>query len=373
MMNMKKPKLTILCSTYNHKKFIRKTLNSFLSQKTNFEYDIMIYDDASTDGTQEIIKAFQSKYSGKIKAFLSKENAFAKGERRIISKFLLPKVKSEYISICEGDDYFIDNRKLQTQVDFLNSHPDYTICFHPVKVINENKNIPSIILPKNRKENKFTLIELLKHNYIQTNSAIYRRLNYSNVPKTSFLPGDWYLHLYHAKFGKIGFIDKIMAVYQKHRSGIWWESDKNLVKFTNENGYYQLEMYSELLKLFDDNQAYKKIILTNINTLLLRFVEVDKELKKGMIDEAVSRWPSTISQFLTQALKDNEYMYKEIQEFERVNIYQNLMETIDQKNVKIDRLESDVNKLINQLTSFKSSKVYKAWNYYKKIKSIIRK
>ena len=109
------PLLSICCVTYNHKKYIRQCLDSFLMQKTNFKFEIIIHDDASTDGTADIIKEYYEKYPDIIKPIFQTENQFSQG-KSISKTFIYPRIKGKYVALCEGDDYWTDPYKLQKQV-----------------------------------------------------------------------------------------------------------------------------------------------------------------------------------------------------------------------------------------------------------------
>src|SRR5690606_25359461 len=103
--------------------FIRQCLDGIFMQKCNFEYEILIHDDASTDDTQKIIKEYQQKYPEIIKPILQTENQYSKGVRGIMARFNFPRAKGKYIALCEGDDYWTDPLKLQKQIDFLENNP----------------------------------------------------------------------------------------------------------------------------------------------------------------------------------------------------------------------------------------------------------
>ena len=123
---MDKIKLSIVCLAYNHKAFIREALDSFVMQKTNFPFEVIIHDDASTDGTSDIIREYEAKYPDIIKPIYQTENQW--GKKHIWRDIVLPFVRGEYVAMCEGDDYWTDPLKLQKQVDFLDAHSDYSVC-----------------------------------------------------------------------------------------------------------------------------------------------------------------------------------------------------------------------------------------------------
>lgn len=133
------PLLSIWCLSYNHKDFISEAIESFLAQKTKFKFEIIIHDDASNDGTQEIIKDYQNKYPDIIKVIYQQKNQYSQGINPINAIYAM--TKSEFIAFCEGDDYWDDDDKLQTQVDFLINHPQYVASFHKSSAIDEKGNL----------------------------------------------------------------------------------------------------------------------------------------------------------------------------------------------------------------------------------------
>ena len=119
--------VSIVCNTYNHELYIRDALDSFLSQKTNFPFEILVFDDASTDKTANIIRSYEEKYPDIIKPVYQTVNQYSLG--LMPGKQNRERATGKYIAICEGDDYWCDCNKLQKQVDYMESHPDCTFCF----------------------------------------------------------------------------------------------------------------------------------------------------------------------------------------------------------------------------------------------------
>lgn len=118
--------VSVFCPTYNHIEYIRKALDGFVSQKTDFAYEIIVHDDASTDGTQNVLIEYKEKYPHLFVLLLEKENQFSKGNR-LLRKYL-HSARGKYITVCEGDDYWVDSFKLQKQYDVLESHPEVDAC-----------------------------------------------------------------------------------------------------------------------------------------------------------------------------------------------------------------------------------------------------
>ena len=139
--------VSVLCMAYNQEKYIRQTLESFVMQKTNFPFEVLINDDASTDKTPEIIKEFADKYPNIIKPVYQKENQYSKGVS-IHNDFLFPKAAGKYLAFCEGDDFWTDENKLQIQYDIMEKNPDCHLCLHKVRVVSENGNELKETYPK---------------------------------------------------------------------------------------------------------------------------------------------------------------------------------------------------------------------------------
>lgn len=260
---MMKSKITIICITYNHISFIRKCLDGFLMQQTNFPFEILIHDDASKDGTAEVLQEYAEK-NPNMTVFYEKENQFQRFD--FLKYQLFPAVKSEYVALCEGDDYWTDPLKLQKQANYLDAHPECSLCFHPVIMHWENGSEPDSIFPTpNQRFNKTTLVlkDLLKQNFIQTNSAMYRwRFHKDSLDllPDNILPADWFLHLLHAQVGNIGFIDQVMGVYRRHAGGVWYGSMQSLSWF-KKYGLTNIRFYDNMAKSFNFKASRERNIL----------------------------------------------------------------------------------------------------------------
>lgn len=237
--------VSICCITYNHKEFIREAIDSFLMQQTNFEFEILINDDCSVDGTTDILKEFQQNHPDKIKLVLHDENEWSKGTKAIFARNLFPMAKGKYIALCEGDDYWTDPYKLQKQVDFLEINKDYSICFHPVKYLKEDGKLYNE--ETKQVSETTTIIDIAKGNYIHTPSVMFRRENIANLPEEflRFPAGDYALHMFNAQFGKIKKLPESMAVYRIHSEGMW--SSQSSVE-TMKKWLVQLTLLNKVIK-----------------------------------------------------------------------------------------------------------------------------
>ena len=126
---MEKPVIvTIRCLVYNHEPYLRQCLDGFVMQKTNFRFEAIVHDDASTDGSAAIIREYAEKYPEIIKPIIETENQYSKHDGSL-RKIMIDHTRGKYIAICEGDDYWIDPLKLQKQVDFLEKNPEYGLVY----------------------------------------------------------------------------------------------------------------------------------------------------------------------------------------------------------------------------------------------------
>lgn len=216
--------VSICCITYNHAKYINDTINGFLMQKTNFPIEILIHDDASTDGTADIIKGYEKKFPDVVKTIYQKENQYSQG-RPISLVYQFPRARGKYIAICEGDDYWTDPLKLQKQVEFLESNLDCSLCFHASEHIQvPNPSDSYIHRPKYiPNDQKFEMEHVIRWggSFVTTNSMLFLREHIIEPPYwvVNAPAGDLAITLLLALYGKIGYIDQVMSVYRRITPG----------------------------------------------------------------------------------------------------------------------------------------------------------
>lgn len=251
-MKKKEPVLTICCLTYNHINSIEKAIKSFLMQKTNFHFEIFIHDDASNDGTSEIIQKYQSENPDRIRLMIQPENQYHNGKSlyEIYTRIAFPQLRSKYIAICEGDDYWTDPLKLQKQVDFLEQNPDYSVCFHNVGFtgdtetdFNEHEKHFKDVL---NSRTTFEIADLIRNNFIPNCSVVYRNCH-ETFPElfTNTVFPDWPLHIIFAQKGKIGYTNHVMAIHHKRTNGIWEGLSLDARMSALYNFYYDLLLFTE--------------------------------------------------------------------------------------------------------------------------------
>lgn len=212
-----KPLVSISCITYNHAPYIRQCLDGFIMQKTNFAYEILIHDDASTDGTIAVIREYEHKYPDVIKPIYEVENQWSKGRVGSII-FNIPRAQGKYIALCEGDDYWIDPFKLQKQVDFLEKNKNYDLCCSASRLYLQDKGEFVGHGGTQLCEDYETCIQ--GGNDIFTATTLIRTDAYKKCygDLSSFLPNDlifdtayWYWFAY---FNKVKYFDEETAVYR---------------------------------------------------------------------------------------------------------------------------------------------------------------
>lgn len=208
-------KVSVICTAYNQETYIRDALESFIRQKTNFDYEVIVHDDASTDRTAEIIAEYARKYPDLIKPIFQKENQYSQGINMEL-KHILPQVKGQYIALCEGDDYWIDENKLQLQVDFLDQNPGYSACVHNSYELNMTTNKQTVMYGcEDCDIQAGQIIKDGNSEYYQTASLMYRTEYMHDVPEflqEYFL--DYLLGIYLSLKAPIRFMGRIMSVYR---------------------------------------------------------------------------------------------------------------------------------------------------------------
>ena len=216
--------VSIHCTTYNHEKYIADAIDSFLDQQTNFKYEILIHDDASTDKTADIIRAYEKKYPNLIKPIYQTENQYSKAGISV-DKINIDRALGKYIAICEGDDYWIDKYKLQKQIDYMESHPECSLCVHAGYVVSAaNKKKQSVNRP-NKGDKSFTVEEVIEGGgeLFLTNSMLFQK-EFGHI-RPSFLQnapvGDYPLAINLSLEGKVHYIDEYMSAYRVGNSESW--------------------------------------------------------------------------------------------------------------------------------------------------------
>ncbi len=246
-------RVSVCMVTYNQEKYIAQAIESVLLQKTNFKFQLLIGDDASTDGTTEIVRQYAEKYPDIVKPIFHEKNIGAANN----SIGLYNCARTEYVAICDGDDYWIDDQKLQKQIDFLDKHKDYSICFTKVRMFYEDNPDQEEIIPDEniaQRRNYLTAVDLLGYNFITPVSVVWRWKFRNGLPEwynEHLTPGDLCMNLIHARDGKIGLLDEVTSAYRRQKNGIWYITVQNYGNVYKKYGFDMLEMIKAIRKYYD--------------------------------------------------------------------------------------------------------------------------
>ena len=249
-------KVSVCCITYNQEKYIEQAINSFLSQKTNFDFEIIIHDDASTDGTINILKKYKKKYSDKIILMLEKENQYSKCANSVLVK-VLDKAKGKYIALCDGDDFWCDDNKLQKQVDYMDLHKNISLCSHNTEIINENNE--KIDLINSYLEGIVTIENFLSNNSsMHTSSMLFRKKDVLKLPNYYYeaTVGDLPLKLHLLSKGNCCHFNNVMSCYRTNAINSWSVAQKNNDIVKHKNFEMEIQVYNSFNKetkyVYDD-------------------------------------------------------------------------------------------------------------------------
>jgi glycosyltransferase involved in cell wall biosynthesis len=216
------PRLSICCLTYNHARFIGECLDAFMRQETTFPVEIIVHDDASTDGTAEIVAACRERHPCLVRAILQSENQRSQGVPPLGS-FVIPQARGRYIAICEGDDYWVDPRKLQKQVQFLDANPGYVICYHDAKIIDEDGRLLAASKCPPKLKRDLSAAELQKGAWTLTLTRCFRNVVRSFPDEYARVTNrDIFFTVLLGRHGAGKYLGDIEpAAYRAHPGGIW--------------------------------------------------------------------------------------------------------------------------------------------------------
>ena len=223
-------KVSIFCLTYNHSQYIRDALEGMLNQKTSFAYNILVFDDASSDGTSEILREYQGRYNDILTVYTAMENTYEKLERGAILQELYEKYRvGEYIAWCEGDDVWTDEHKLQMQTDYMEQNAQCVMTTHAYMVEDCFQKTKSIIRPGGKNSRYLSAEEVilqLQGNFATASFVMRRAIFFRDKEYPVGDVEDYPLQLYALCRGRIFYFDRVMSVYRYMHEGSWTWSIK---------------------------------------------------------------------------------------------------------------------------------------------------
>lgn len=242
VVNKERPLVSIWCTVYNHAPYIRQCLDGFVMQKTNFKFEAVVHDDASTDGSAAIIREYAEKFPGIIKPIIEEENQYSKGDD-ILYQIRIKTCTGKYIAICEGDDYWTDPLKLQKQVDILESNPNITMVHTAFHDVDANSN--SIFVSgrddyKEKSQHGNAFVNLIDGNYIKTLTTIFRREVITECEILNRCPYkfDYALFLTAASLGDIAYIPEQTGCYRIINTGMMHTMGDKVYEWTVKDRLY---------------------------------------------------------------------------------------------------------------------------------------
>lgn len=274
-------KVSVLMLAYNQQQYIDEAIRSVVLQQTNFDYELIIGDDGSTDDTMARCREWQQRYPNRIRLLDHRENVGL--ARNFIRTY--NQATGRYIAICEADDFWTDRRKLQIQADFLDAHPEYSMCFH--RVVNYYQADGSKSLSNGRQKAEMTIADVAMCNYITNVSIFYRRGLFGPLPQwmdqvTSY---DLVMHLLTLQYGKVYYMRRVMAVYRKLDTSIWTGGDKE------RRSYISCKNRDLLMAYFKDRNkdVYDILRCSNARNCLDMANVFEAEGKHSKVEEYINK------------------------------------------------------------------------------------
>lgn len=251
--------VSVICLTYNHAAWIRDALEGFVQQNTDFRYEVLVHDDASTDETAQIIREYEKRYPGLVKGIYEEENQYSQNVQ-IIEEIVMPYVRGRYLALCEGDDYWTDCNKLQKQVDILEAHPEIDICAHKSRIL-QNGSLAGAF-PKCDRERIFSVEEVIfgGGSFVPTASIVCRRsVRDIHYRFSDYMSLDYTWQIQGALHGGMYYLPEAMSVYRRNVGGSW------TLRIHDDKAYHIEHLLSDkkMLQLLDadTNGQYHAVIV----------------------------------------------------------------------------------------------------------------
>ena len=278
---MAKNEITVVVMTYNHKDYIKQALDSILSQKIDVDFDILIHDDCSDDGTHQILLDYQNNHPKKMRIIRQETRKFDTEEfNMMIFNYVVPHIKSKYVAYCDGDDYWCDEFKLQKQYSFMESHPEYSMCFHCAYQLRPNNDMSSKWFIK--EEGDIGMEDLINENPgipVATSSLFIKSDVFKDFPdwRKAYCVEDLPLYMNAAIYGKIHRIKDVMCVYRQFSVGSWSSQNKDNVDRLIS---HQANLINNVTYFNEQtNFKYKNLVVNHIEGCEFRIAMLKRDFK----------------------------------------------------------------------------------------------
>lgn len=267
--------VTIKCTVYNHEPFLRQCLDGFVMQKTNFRFEAVVHDDASTDNSADIIREYAEKYPDIIKPVIEKENVYSK-DIVVFRRIMNDLCKGKYVALCEGDDFWNDPYKLQKQVDYMEAHPDCSLCFSAANIICE-KGIPdsdSLVFSE-LKTRDYHGTEITKQWTVPTASIMHINDMQGYPYDPRFLYGDGPLVLFMLQKGYLHCMGEPMVTYRRNSASVSYQT-KNIPRIITH--------YEAIKDVFGKKYRYADRKIAELYMKLFRLSGLGKDSWKALFE-----------------------------------------------------------------------------------------
>lgn len=277
------PLVTIRCLTYNHYECLQEALDSFLNQETDFPFEIIVHDDASTDGTSDILRMYANMFPNIIFPIIQTENQYSK-HNGSIRKAINSKIRGKYVALCEGDDYWTDSGKLQIQIDYMKNHPLCVLSMHNGYMLNGKTNrIEKKINPYNKSgvlEPRDLLIE--RKMFPPTASMVYITEIEKTMPMDVFSApvGDRPLRMYFLTKGEIHYLNQCMCAYRYN------QGKGSFGTRVKQNASYARYVYESMISFYKRYNEYTDYIFSDEIKMLASKEEYNYYIRIGERDKA---------------------------------------------------------------------------------------
>ena len=240
---MDEVKVSICCQTYNHEAYIEQCLDGFMMQQVDFDFEVLVHDDASTDNTAKIIRRCERKYPGIIKTVYQQINQFSQGVS-ITQAYQFPRVQGKYIAFCEGDDYWIDPCKLQKQVDFLDNNPEFGVVYTEIDIYSEDEKqyLHSAFKNGIREHSKDFEDHLIRKGSIAPLTWVFRKTLLDKIELFPTTDDTFILMLEFFKYTKVHFLPDTTAVYRQRAGSVSRETNP-IKKYWYDKGVFETQKY----------------------------------------------------------------------------------------------------------------------------------
>lgn len=246
--------VSVICCAYNQEKYIEEALAGFVMQETSFAFEVLVSDDASPDGTADIIRKYEKEYPEIIRPVYFEENQYSKGKSPYFTLWNM--AQGKYIALCEGDDYWTSKDKLQKQFDALENHPECDMCAHSALMVRASDRKTISVIEPRKDDGILTMEEVILGggNFMATNSLFYRAELLRNPARfVAKYCIDYAVQMHGAMRGGIYYLHEIMSAYRRGSEQSW-----TLYMEKNQDVMIKhIHMMIDMLNMVDEDTQYR--------------------------------------------------------------------------------------------------------------------